>query len=300
VTDDMQRWDFFIAHAGPDAAVASELADALERRHGATSFLDAKDLMPGDQWQTKLKQTLSRSRVIVVLISLHSDGAFYQKEEVAIAIDLVRNNTPSYRIVPVLLPGATRQHLIYGLNGLHALTVGDAGLAAVSDALARLLSSARQRAGTEALPHAATLLDQWWSQAEGAYTNAELEATRQFKHQYAAEGGEMVARSHGIEQQRITRAELEKRLTPDQLDYIRVLEKSMEINLVLWRRSYPNRVLNPSERQQADAATDAMAEDLLGVLDSIEEAGFYLDDHYIEVRKVVKQHLTKTPPSHPA
>ena len=296
----MQRWDFFIAHAGPDAAAASQLADDLERRHAATSFLDTKNLLPGDQWQTTLKQTLSRSRVIVVLISRHSDRAFYQKEEVAIAIDLVRNNTPSYRIVPVLLPGATRQHQIYGLNSLHALAVDDAGLAAVSDALARVLSSAPQRAGTEALPHAATLLDQWWSQAEGAYASAELEETRQFKHQYAAEGGEMVARSHGVEQQRMTRDELEKRLTPEQLDYIRVLEKSMEINLVLWRKTYPNRVLNPGERQQADAATHAMGEDLLGVLDSIEEAGYYLDDHYLEVRKVVERHLVKTPPSHPA
>src|SRR5262245_30266261 len=110
----MQRWDFFIAHAGPDARAAIQLAQALERRHGAACFLDAKDLLPGDRWQTKLKHALSRSRVIVVLISPHSATALYQQDEVAIAVDLVRNNALSYRIVPVLLTGATRQDLIYG------------------------------------------------------------------------------------------------------------------------------------------------------------------------------------------
>jgi hypothetical protein len=287
--NDNRRWDFFIAHAGPDAAAAVQLAENLKQRHGAKSFLDARNLCPGDQWQTKLKHVLSRSRVIVVLISSHSGTAFYQQEEVAIAIELFRNGTVSYHIVPVILIGATRQDLIYGLNRLHSLSANEGGLTAVSDKLAGLLSSASERAGTVELAHAAAIVDQVWSQAEGAYSNKELELTRQFKHQYAAEGDEMVARSHGIEQKRITRAQFEDKLTPEQLDYVAVLEKSMEINLVLWKKAYPNRVLNPNDRQTADAAMEAMAEDLLGVLSSIERAGFWLDDHYITVRDVVEK-----------
>ena len=40
------QWDFFLAHAGGDAAAATELFDGLSRR--ARVFLDSRCLLPKD------------------------------------------------------------------------------------------------------------------------------------------------------------------------------------------------------------------------------------------------------------
>jgi TIR domain-containing protein len=282
-------WDFFIAHAGADRKAAEELHTALEQR-GLRSFVDVRNLRPGDPWQVELKRALSNSRVTVVLVSASSDDAYYQQEEVALAVELARSGTRAHRIVPVLLRDATPEHLPYGLARLNRLAEGEAGLARVAEELGALLHQQLPRPGTEALAHASELVDEVWSRAEPAYTEQAARLPDEFKMRYRLEDDDIVARVQGVEQQRITRAEFEQRLTPGQLDYVLVLEKAMEVNLALWKQKHPTRVLDPGDRKLADRAVQAMGEDLAGVLDSLERAGLWLDDHYEDVRDVVRTH----------
>lgn len=55
----MARIGVFIAHAGPDAALARELFDAC-RRAGLDPFLDA-ELPPGEQWDLALPEAQRRA-----------------------------------------------------------------------------------------------------------------------------------------------------------------------------------------------------------------------------------------------
>jgi TIR domain-containing protein len=283
----IREWDFFIAHAAADRSAADELHAVLEQTHGARSFLDYRNLLPGDQWQVELKRALSLSRVTVVLVSAHSDSAYYLQEEVALAIDLVRQGTQAHRIVPVLLRGAEREHLPYGLAKLDALEEGDDGLSGVADELAALLAKLKRRPGTASLARASQLVDIIWSRAGPAYALAAAHMLKQHWMGYTGDGDDIVARHHGREVKRITRAQFERKLKPEQIRYISVLEKSMEVNLALWERTHPNRVLHPEDRERADQAFKAMAEDLAGVLESLEQSGFSLDDHYLDVREVL-------------
>jgi hypothetical protein len=285
-----EPWDFFIAHAGPDLPTAERLANALKAL-GTRPFLDARKLTPGDSWPVDLKKALVASRVMVVLISPHSDEAYYQKEEVAIAIELLRAGSRSFRIVPVLLKGASRADLLYGLYTLHYLAEDAGGLDTVANGLVALLPHRKEEPVTVELAQATERMDEFWAHAEGAFgTEISGSLPKEFRHRYSAEGEDIVARSHGHEVKRITRAEFEQLLKPEDLEYIAVLEKSMDVNLALWRLKYPNRVLNPADRQVAEQALGAMGEDLSGVLDSLEDAGFALDDHYKVVRRVLKRH----------
>lgn len=108
---------------------------------------------------------------------------------------------------------------------------------------------------------------------------------------YAADAEDIVGLSHGREQQRITRSEFERKLTPEQLRYVSVLEKSMEVNLALWERAYPHRALDPKRREEADQAIEAMGEDLADVLNLLERSGLWLDDHYLAVRQMINDRL---------
>ncbi len=131
------RWDFFLAHAGPDAPIAERLHDLLAG-WGRRVFLDNRTLRPGDDWDLALRQAQRDSRVTVVLVSARTDQAYYQREEIAAAIDLARRH--GRRVVPVYLPGSDRDAVPYGLRLKHGLTVEDAGdLQPVAERLHSLL-----------------------------------------------------------------------------------------------------------------------------------------------------------------
>lgn len=82
----LEAWsyDFFLAHAGPDAATAERLYDLLARK--TRVFLDSKSIDLGEDWDRLLAEAQRRSRATVVLVSAHTDAASYQREEIATAI----------------------------------------------------------------------------------------------------------------------------------------------------------------------------------------------------------------------
>lgn len=96
------RYDAFIAYASPDAEYAQKFY-ALLSTVGYRVFLDSIELCPGDDWAKKISEAQENSLLTVVLISTHSDSAYFQRQEILKAIKLTRND--QHRVVPVYLMG---------------------------------------------------------------------------------------------------------------------------------------------------------------------------------------------------
>ncbi|MFN7952716.1 MAG: SUMF1/EgtB/PvdO family nonheme iron enzyme [bacterium] len=140
------EWDFFLAHAGEDKAIAEELYEALAAGDRARVFLDSKCLDPGDTWPRRLAEAQRRSRITVVLISGRTADAYYQQEEIAAALSLARKTGDAHRVVPVYLDGepGVGSSIPYGLRAKHALVWPSMGGArGVADRLLPVLSRER-------------------------------------------------------------------------------------------------------------------------------------------------------------
>jgi SOS regulatory protein LexA len=142
----MASYDFFLAYAGPDAAQAERLYDLLTAE--SSVFLDTRSLLPGDDWDRELAEAQRNSRVTVVLVTASTDAAFYQREEIATAIDMARADGRKHRVVPVYLDiDPTAADALYGLHLKVGFRVsGDITLEQVA---ARLLILHRELAGLQ-------------------------------------------------------------------------------------------------------------------------------------------------------
>jgi hypothetical protein len=222
-----------------------------------------------------------------VLISRHSGKAHYQQEEIAIAILLVRQKPKAYRVLPVLLDGGRLKDVPYGLYSLSLLREDELGLGGVARALLSSLKEPLPTSGPASLGRSVAILDQVWSEVEPVLLDKPQRVPKQFRVRYLTEGQDLVMRDHGRELKRITRAQFKRKLTSDQLDYVETLERSMEVNLALWKRRYPRRSLSRASKSGVKKAVAAMAQDLEGILTMLMAAGFWLDDHYDSVRRLV-------------
>ncbi len=128
------EYDFFIAHAGADAAAAIRLHDLLVEG-GASTFVAARDLQPGDIWDDELPKAQRKAGVTVVVVSRNTEKAWYAREEIADAIELARRK--ARRVVPVYLDRNVEPP--YGLQRVHSLlAVDDAALVQASQQLLEL------------------------------------------------------------------------------------------------------------------------------------------------------------------
>src|SRR5262245_57329886 len=97
-------YDVFLSHNSGDKAHVEVLATLLEDRAGLKPFLDKWRLIPGEPWIEALEEALNRSRTCAVFLGPNGLGP-WENEEMRVALDeRVRNK--SFRVIPVLLPGA--------------------------------------------------------------------------------------------------------------------------------------------------------------------------------------------------
>ena len=109
MTDAAQpRYQAFLSHNSADKPAVEELARRLEQA-GISAFLDKWHLIPGEPWQQALEDALDRSETCVVFVGPSGLGP-WQNEEMRAAIDRrVSDHSRTFRVVPVLLPGAQRE-----------------------------------------------------------------------------------------------------------------------------------------------------------------------------------------------
>ena len=102
-----KRYDVFLSHNSKDKAAVETIARLLKEK-GFTLFLDKWHLIPGEPWQEALEDALDDSETCAVFIG--SDGISpWEHEEMREAISKrVSNKKKTYRVIPVLLPGAKR------------------------------------------------------------------------------------------------------------------------------------------------------------------------------------------------
>jgi len=125
------QYDIFLAHANDDTQVAEALYELLQP--SMTVFLDSKTLIPGDDWGTVLPQAQRDALMTVVLISQSTKKAFYQREEIAEAIVLARDDPATHRVIPVYIDNLSRDEVPgdgiasdsvpYGLRTKHSITM---------------------------------------------------------------------------------------------------------------------------------------------------------------------------------
>lgn len=136
-----KQLDFFIAHAGADSGTAESLYERLASNFHV--FLYSRSLLPGDDWDLALAAAQSRSRITVVLISSKTTTAYYQREEIAAAIALARDDVQSHRVIPVFIDDNARENsaVPYGLRLKHSISVSSfGGLEGVAQHLTRALA----------------------------------------------------------------------------------------------------------------------------------------------------------------
>jgi hypothetical protein len=97
-------YDVFLSHHSGDKPQVEALAARLEDEEGLRPFLDKWHLIPGEPWQEALEEALDQSRTCAVFLGASGLGS-WENEEMRAALDeRVRNK--SFRVIPVLLPGA--------------------------------------------------------------------------------------------------------------------------------------------------------------------------------------------------
>lgn len=120
-------WDFFLAHPGADLNIAHNLYRELGTQ--AKVFLDAESLLLGDDWDDKLREAQQSSLISIVIVSPNTEKAYYQREEIAAAIQMAREDPRTHRVVPVYLQSKQipSKEIPYGLRLKHSLTVPESG-----------------------------------------------------------------------------------------------------------------------------------------------------------------------------
>ena len=97
--------DVFLSHNSDDKPAVETLALRL-RAEGIEPWLDKWNLIPGNPWQEAIEQALEQCRSCAVFIGPSGIGP-WQNAEMRAAIDR-RISKDNFRVVPVLLPGASR------------------------------------------------------------------------------------------------------------------------------------------------------------------------------------------------
>ncbi len=97
-------YDVFLSHHSSDKAAVEVLAARLEDKESLKAFLDIWHLVPGEPWQEALEVALEASATCAVFLGPEGLGS-WENEEMRSALD-ERTQNRSFRVIPVLLPGA--------------------------------------------------------------------------------------------------------------------------------------------------------------------------------------------------
>jgi hypothetical protein len=98
-------YDVFLSHNSADKDAVRAIAQRLVDEGHLHPFLDEWCLVPGEPWQEGLEEALDRSSTCAVFLGSNEIGP-WENEEMRAALD-ERTRNKSFRVIPVLLPGAT-------------------------------------------------------------------------------------------------------------------------------------------------------------------------------------------------
>lgn len=100
----------FLSHNSADKPAVETLAFRLRAvaENDIDPWLDKWNLIPGAPWQKELEDTISNCDVAAVFVGPHGLGPWHHEEMRTLISRRVEDRTGSFRVIPVLLPGAKR------------------------------------------------------------------------------------------------------------------------------------------------------------------------------------------------
>jgi WD40 repeat protein len=134
-----KTWDFFIAYARADAETAEKLYEMLANE--SLVFLDSRCLKLGDDWDVQIPLAQRQAHATIVLISPHTEKAYYQREEIRAAIQMARDDPSLHQVIPVFLDEISNTQFTYGIGLKEGISVPEAG--GLPDVAKQLLSLLR-------------------------------------------------------------------------------------------------------------------------------------------------------------
>ena len=76
--------DIFVSFASKDVRVAMTLCGALENR-GFTCWISARDIEPGENFQSAIVQALRRAKIMLLVFTANSNASEEMTKELALA-----------------------------------------------------------------------------------------------------------------------------------------------------------------------------------------------------------------------
>lgn len=100
----------FLSHNSADKPAVETLAFRLRAvaENDIEPWLDKWNLIPGDPWQKELENEIGTCAVAAVFVGPHGFGSWHHEEMRTLISRRVEDRTGSFRVIPVLLPGAER------------------------------------------------------------------------------------------------------------------------------------------------------------------------------------------------
>ncbi|MCP4548600.1 MAG: toll/interleukin-1 receptor domain-containing protein [bacterium] len=108
ITNTSKRYDVFLSHHSAEKPLVEELAQRLAEA-GVLYFLDSESICVGESWVAFLEEALEASNAFVPCLGSSGVGPWMEKE-IHSALSRAAQDS-SFRIVPVLLPGSSREQL---------------------------------------------------------------------------------------------------------------------------------------------------------------------------------------------
>ena len=104
------EYDVFLSHKGDDKAEVELLGARLKEQAGLRPFLDKWHLVPGESWQPELQHAIDCSASAAIFFGPNGTGPWHT-EEIHILLDKAARTRDDFRVIPVLLPGASADTL---------------------------------------------------------------------------------------------------------------------------------------------------------------------------------------------
>src|SRR6267143_4809298 len=98
-------FDAFLSYSRADEREVLSIAQRLQDQEGLTLWVDQWNLVPGEPWHEVIEKALSQSRTCLVFLGPTGIGP-WENEEMWAALSL-RVHNKEFRVIPVLLPGAS-------------------------------------------------------------------------------------------------------------------------------------------------------------------------------------------------
>ena len=106
-----QEYAVFLCHNSEDKAVVRNINEALRQEYNLRTFLDESRLVAGEEWERSIQAAMSESGSCAIMLGPNGWGGYQLSGEAKPALAR-RSRDPTFRVIPVLLPGARPEELL--------------------------------------------------------------------------------------------------------------------------------------------------------------------------------------------